>query len=108
MTTVNVTNAKSTVEVTGAQGTVSVTDVAASKTVEVPGVATSATVEVPKTSVVQAVTAGPQGPKGDPGNFSLSDSAKVDKSVIYYDSSAGSYRADATWTTSTLTDGGNF
>ena len=108
MTTVNVTTQKSTVEIPDDQGKVSVTDITASKTVEVPSVAASATVEVPKTSVVQAVTAGPQGPKGDPGNFNLSDSAKVNQSVIYYDSSAGSYKADATWTTSTLTDGGNF
>ena len=77
--------------------------------VEVTNQAKSTTVEVPKTSTVQAVTAGPQGPKGDAGSgFSLTDTAKVDKSVIYYDSSAGSYKADSTWTTSTLTDGGNF
>ena len=77
--------------------------------VEVTNQAKSTTVEVGKTSTVQAVTAGPQGPKGDAGSgFSLTDTAKVDKSVIYYDSSAGSYKADSTWTTSTLTDGGNF
>ena len=77
--------------------------------VSVTNQAKSTTVEVPKTSTVQAVTAGPQGPKGDAGSdFSLTDTAKVDKSVIYYDSSAGSYKADSTWTTSTLTDGGNF
>ena len=89
MTSVNVTLQKSNVEVT-------------SKT-------KTTTVEVPKTSVVQAVTAGPQGSQGPAGsNFSLTDLAKVDKSIVYYDSDAGVYKADTTWTTNTLTDGGNF
>ena len=61
------------------------------------------------TNTVQIATQGPQGPQGAAGsNFSLTDSAKVDKSIIYYDSDAGSYKADSTWTTDTLTDGGNF
>lgn len=108
MTSVNVTTEKSSVELTGNQRQVTVTDITASKTVEVPSAGTSATAETVKTSVVKAVTAGPQGPQGNPGNFNLSDSAKVNQSVIYYDASAGSYKADATWTTSTLTFGGNF
>ena len=77
--------------------------------VSVTNQAKSTTVEVPKTSVVQAVTQGPQGPQGAAGsNFTLTDSAKVDKSIVYYDSSAGVYKADTTWTTTTLTDGGSF
>jgi hypothetical protein len=61
------------------------------------------------TSVVTAITAGPQGPTGPvgPGIF-VDDSAKVDKSIVYYDSASGEYKADATWTTDTLVLGGNF
>jgi hypothetical protein len=69
------------------------------------------TVSVPSSVVatVEAVTAGPQGAKGDAGSgFPLEASAKVNKSVIYYDSAAETFKADATWTTSTLTFGGNF
>ena len=58
-----------------------------------------------ETSVVTVATAGPQGASE---NFTLSDDNKVNKSIIYYDSTAGTYKADSTWTTSTLTDGGNF
>lgn len=89
MTSVNVTLQKNSVEVTEASKTT--------------------TVESKKTSVVQAVTAGPQGAKGDAGSgFALDSSAKVDKSVIYYDSAAETFKADATWTTKTLVFGGDF
>ena len=57
------------------------------------------------TNTVEIATQGPQGPAG---SFTLTDSAKVDKSIIYYDEDAGGYKADSTWTTDTLTDGGNF
>ena len=89
MTTVNVTTTKNTVTVTEN--------------------GTSTVVETPVTTVVTATTAGPQGPKGDAGSgFSLNQTAKVDKSVIYYDSASGEYRADATWTINTIVLGGNF
>jgi len=89
MTSVNVTTQTSSVTVTDATS--------------------STAVSTSSASTVTATTAGPRGPKGDAGsNFSLTDTAKVDRSVIYYDSDAGSYKADSTWTTSTLTDGGNF
>jgi hypothetical protein len=55
-------------------------------------------------TVVEVLTAGPQGAKG----LDLDDSAKVDQSVVYYDSASGKYKADDTWTTSTLVLGGNF
>jgi len=80
MTTVNVTLQRSTVEVADQSKTT--------------------TVEVPKTSVVQAVTAGPA------GLAQVNGTAKVSGSVVYYDGTE--YKADATWTTSTLTFGGNF
>jgi len=76
MTSVNVTTTKNTVTVSG------------------EGAAT----------VVEVLTAGPQGAKG----LDLDDSAKVDQSVVYYDSASGKYKADDTWTTSTLVLGGNF
>ena len=57
------------------------------------------------TTIVTATTAGPQGP---PGDFDLVQSGKVDKSVIYYDQSADTFKADAVYTADTLTDGGSF
>jgi hypothetical protein len=56
-------------------------------------------------TTVTATTAGPQGP---PGDFGLNQSSKVDKSVIYYDQSADTFKADAVYTAETLTDGGSF
>ena len=56
------------------------------------------------TGVVTASTPGPRGPKG----IELNETAKVDKSIIYYDAAAQTFKADSTWTTDTLTDGGNF
>lgn len=85
MTSVNVTKTTTKVEVTeGSQTTVVNTD---------------------SVSVVNATTAGPQGPAGE-SDFVLDSSAKVSGSVVYYDGSA--FKANATWTTTTLTDGGNF
>jgi hypothetical protein len=63
-------------------------------------------VQVPTISVATIVAQGPQGPPG-PGIF-VNDAAKVDKSVIYYDAGAASFKADAVWTVLSLTDGGNF
>ena len=56
------------------------------------------------------VTAGPAISTG--GTFAaLADvdaSDKANKSVIYYDSSSGKYKADSTETLITISDGGNF
>ena len=84
MTTVNVTTQTNTVKVTTA------------------GVTT--VVQVPKTSTVTATTAGPQGPI----SLAFDGTAKVDKSVVYYDSASGEFRADDTWTISTIVKGGDF
>ena len=62
------------------------------------------TVDESNSSVITVATQGPQGETG----FDLSDDNKADKSIIYYDSTAGSYKANSTWTTDTLTNGGNF
>ena len=89
MTTVNVTTANNSVTVTEN--------------------GSSTVVQNPVTTTVTATTTGPQGPAGPAGsNFTLNQAAKVDKSIVYYDSSSGEYKADATWTTSTLVLGGNF
>jgi len=66
----------------------------------------STVVTVPQTSVVTATTQGPQGVAG--AGFDIDSTAKVDKSVVYYDAAASQFKADTTWTTTTLTDGGNF
>ena len=77
--------------------------------VEVTNQGKSTTVEVPKTATVQTVTRGPQGPAGLAGsNFSLEQSARVDKSIVYFDAATSRFRADSSITQSTLTDGGNF
>ena len=62
------------------------------------------TVNEGDTTVVTVNTQGPVGPKG----LDLVDTAKVNGSVVYYDSSAGSYKADANWTRETLVFGGDF
>ena len=66
------------------------------------------TVDESNSSVVTVSTQGPQGPSWSTTATSLSDSGRVNKSVVYYDSAAGEYKADSTWTTTTLVDGGNF
>jgi hypothetical protein len=55
-------------------------------------------------TVVSVITQGPQGPTG----FTFDQAAKVDKSVIYYDAAASTFKADSIWTVPTLSDGGNF
>ena len=85
MTSVNITTQTSSVTVTDATSSTAVTTSSA--------------------STVTATTAGPRGPVG-PSGLVVDSAAKVNGSVVYYDGSE--FKADATWTTSTLTDGGNF
>ena len=57
-----------------------------------------------ETSVVTVSTQGPQG-----ANASMVDvDNAVNRSIVYYDSTTSSLKADTTWTTSNLVDGGNF
>lgn len=84
--------------------TVNVTTTNNSVTVTENG--TSTVVQSPVTTTVTATTAGPQGASGS--GFTLDQTAKVDKSIVYYDSASGEYKADATWTISTVVLGGNF
>jgi hypothetical protein len=64
------------------------------------------TVVVSSTTIAMAaiVQEGPQGPPG----FGINDTAKVDKSIVYYNAATQQFTADAAWTVSTITDGGNF
>ena len=57
-----------------------------------------------ETRVVTVKVAGPQGPVG----FELDQTSKADGSVIYYDQSSATFKADATTTKLTLVNGGNF
>lgn len=90
MTTVNVTTTNNTVTVTED--------------------GSSTVVQNPVTTTVTATTAGPQGPQGPQGadGLQVNAAAKVDKSVVYYDSASGEFRADDTWTISTIVKGGDF
>jgi len=63
------------------------------------------TIDENNSSVITVATQGPQG-------ASAADAVNIDnavnRSIVYYDSTSSSLKADATWTTNTLTDGGNF
>ena len=79
MTSVNITTTKNTVEVT----------------------------ENPTTTV----TIGTQGSQGESfavSGTSLNDSNKVNNSVVYFDSTSATFKADNTRTVENLVDGGNF
>ena len=62
------------------------------------------TIDEDNSSVITVATQGPQGANAALINV---DNA-INKSIVYYDSTSSSLKADATWTTDTLTDGGNF
>ena len=66
------------------------------------------TVNEGDTTVVTVATQGPQGPTFSSSGTTLDDSAKVNDSVVYFDSTSGTFKADATTTNLTLVDGGNF
>ncbi len=60
-------------------------------------------------TIVEIVTQGPQGPQGPAGSdFDVDSTNKIDGSVIYYDSTSATFKADATTTKLTLVNGGNF
>lgn len=61
-----------------------------------------------ETRVVTVKTQGPQGPAFAATGTSLNDSNKVDGSVVFFDSSSGTFKADTTTTKLTLVNGGNF
>jgi len=61
-----------------------------------------------ETRVVTVKTLGPQGPAFAATGTSLDDSNKVNGSVVFFDSSSGTFKADSTTTKLTLVNGGNF
>ena len=60
------------------------------------------------TNVVTVATQGPQGPQFSTTGTNLNDSNKVNNSVVYFDSSSGTFKADQTRTVENLVDGGNY
>ena len=60
------------------------------------------------TNVVTVATRGPQGPQFGTTNSILNDNNKVNNSVVYFDQSSGTFKADQTRTVENLVDGGNF
>ena len=64
--------------------------------------------QVSDVTTVEITTQGPQGPSGSITGLTFDVSAKVDGSVLYYDSASGNFKADTTTTKLTLVDGGNF
>ena len=60
------------------------------------------------TNVVTVATQGPQGPQFSTTGTNLNDSNKVNNSVVYFDSTSGTFKADQTRTVENLVDVGNF
>ena len=64
--------------------------------------------QISDVTTVEITTQGPQGPAGSITGLTFDVSAKVDGSILYYDSTSGNFKADTTTTKLTLVDGGNF
>ena len=63
------------------------------------------TIDEDNSSVIEVATQGPQGASADDA---INLDSVVDKSIVYYDGSSSSLKANNIWTTDTLTNGGNF
>ncbi len=61
-----------------------------------------------ETNVVTISTIGPQGPQFSTTGTNLNDANRVNNSVVYFDSTSGTFKADQTRTVENLVDGGNF
>ena len=59
-------------------------------------------------TIVTVATQGPQGQSFSVTGTTLDDSAKVNNSVLYFNQSSGTFKADATRTVENLVDGGNY
>ena len=62
--------------------------------------------QISDVTTVEITTAGPQGPAA--AGFTFNGDNKVNDSIVYYDSTSDTFKADATTTKLTLVDGGNF
>ena len=63
------------------------------------------TIDEDNSSVITVAT---QGPPGASAVDEIDVDNAVNKSIVYYDGSSSSLKANNTWTTDTLTNGGNF
>ena len=63
-------------------------------------------VENTSTNTVSITTTGPQGPAA--AGFVFNGDAKVNDSIVYYNSASGEFVADAATTKLSLVEGGNF
>jgi len=63
------------------------------------------TIDEDNSSVITVAT---QGPQGASAADAINVDSAVNKSIVYYDGSSSSLKANNTWTTDTLTNGGNF
>ena len=77
-------------------------------TVNITTTKNTVTVNEGDASVVTVATQGPQGPQFSTTGTNLNDSNKVNNSVVYFDSTSGTFKADQTRTVENLVDGGNF
>ena len=62
--------------------------------------------QVSDVTTVEITTVGPQGPAA--AGFVFNGDNKVNDSIVYYDSSSDTFKADTTTTKLTLVNGGNF
>ena len=66
------------------------------------------TVNEGDSTVVTVATQGPAGPAFTTSGATLDDSAKVNNSVVFFDQTSGTFKANATRTVENLVDGGSF
>ena len=59
-------------------------------------------------TIITVATQGPAGPQFSTTGKNLNDSGVVGNSVIYYDSTSATFKADQTRTVENLVDGGSF
>ena len=77
-------------------------------TISVNETTNTVTVNQGDSTVIDVVTQGAQGESFSTTGTNLNDSNKVNNSVVYFDQSSGTFKADATRTVENLVDGGNF
>jgi hypothetical protein len=63
------------------------------------------TIDEDNSSIITVAT---QGPQGATAASQVNIDNAVNRSIVYYDSTTSSLKADTNWTTSNLVDGGNF
>tara|TARA_R100000278_G_scaffold123200_2_gene111895 strand:+ start:2421 stop:2645 length:225 start_codon:yes stop_codon:yes gene_type:complete len=64
--------------------------------------------QVSDTTTVEITTQGPQGPTFSSSGTTLTDTNKVDGSLVRFSSSDGTFIADSSVTVLNIVDGGNF